>query len=235
MTAPVEAPPFSVTTTIITLAMEHPATRAVLADVHQAHKLTMSGFAHLLDRYDFFTGITGGHPDHRKALNVLFAIGGRNDGTAMIRLQSSAPPAFTNPQCSWWRDAAVTAPVTRDWKIPHTGTIRYQIRGNPITRINGSRRAITNPDKQVQWWTEQAAKAGLQLHGDPDVDQPLTLAAPSKDTRNDPNKAAFTLKTLRYTGTATIVDTDAYQHAITTGIGRGLAYGAGLLMTTTAG
>lgn len=234
MTAPVEAPPFSVTTTIITLAMDHPATRAILADVHQAHKLTMSGFAHLLDRYDFFTGITGGHPDHRKALNILYALGGRPNGTAMIRLQSSVPPAFTNPECAWWSDAAVTTPETVDWNIPSTGTIRYQIRGNPITRINGHRRAITNPDKQVQWWVEQAAKAGLQLHGEPDIDQPLTLSAPSKDRRKDPNKAAFTLKTLRYNGIATITNPVAYQHAITTGVGRGLAYGAGLLMTKTA-
>ncbi|KAA1239608.1 type I-E CRISPR-associated protein Cas6/Cse3/CasE, partial [Mycobacterium simiae] len=69
-------------------------------------------------------------------------------------------------------------------------------------------------------------------HNQPIIDQPLTLQFPSKH-HTDKNKPQFTLKTLRYTGTATITDPHAYRRAITTGIGRGLPYGAGLLLTTT--
>jgi hypothetical protein len=238
MTLTTAAPPtteLSVLTTIITLDIDHPATRAILVDAHQAHRLTMSGFAHLLDTYDFFTGIAGGHPDHRRALHILYATHGRHiAGTLMIRLQSDVTPQFTNPDCDWWRDAIHPdyPPVTKPWRIPASGDIGYQIRANPITRINGKRRAITNPDKQIQWWTTQAAKAGLHLHGEPIADQPLTLEFPSKH-HHDKNKPELTLKTLRYTGTATITNPDAYRTAITHGIGRGLPYGAGLLLTAT--
>lgn len=224
----------AVLTTIITLDIDHPATRSLLIDAHYAHRLTMSGFAHLLDKYDFFTGIAGGHPDHRRTLNILYATHGRPDGTLQIRLQSDAPPRLTNTECDWWRNAVHPDHpiITKPWRIPTTGDIAYQIRANPVTTINGKRRAITNPDKQLQWWRDQAAKAGLHLRTEPIIDQPITLQFPSKH-HHDKNKPEFTLKTLRYTGTATITDPHGYRHAITHGIGRGLPYGAGLLLTTT--
>ncbi|MEB3023396.1 MULTISPECIES: type I-E CRISPR-associated protein Cas6/Cse3/CasE [Mycolicibacter] len=225
----------TVLTTMITLDLHHPAARAILTDAHRAHRLTMSGFAHLLDKYDFFTGISGGHPDHRRALNVLFAINGRRtNDTLVIRLQSDAEPRFANSDCDWWRDAIHPdyPPATKPWRIPATGDIAYQIRANPITRVNGKRRAITTPDKQAEWWITQAAKSGLHLHHDPEIDQPLTLEFPSK-RHHDKNKPELTVNTLRYTGTATITDPDTYRKAITHGIGRGLPYGAGLLLTMT--
>lgn len=221
-------------TTLITLDINHPATRTILVDAHHSHKLTMSGFAHLLDKYDFFTGIRNGHADHRRALNILYATTGRPDGTLLIRLQSDAPPQFTNPECDWWRDAIPDdyPPVTRRWKTPLTGTINYQIRAQPLTTVNGRRRAITNPDKQLHWWRQQATKAGLHLTTEPIIDQPITLTSESKHN-GDKNKNQFHLKTLRYTGTATITDPEKHHHALTTGIGRGQPYGAALLMTQT--
>ncbi len=233
MTTKTQAPPhLSALTSIITLDVDHPATRAVLIDAHQAHRLTMSGYAHLLDKYDFFTGIAGGHPDHRASLNILYALSSRPNGTVMIRLQSDAPPDFANPACHWWRDAVTTEPVTRDWTIPADGRIAYQLRGNPITRINGRRRWISDPNKQLQWWHDRAAAAGLKLDPNTLIDQPIDLRTPSKN-HHDKNKPEFILKTLRYTGTATITDPDAYRAAIIKGIGRGQAYGAGLLLTAT--
>ncbi|WP_102144375.1 type I-E CRISPR-associated protein Cas6/Cse3/CasE [Mycobacterium hubeiense] len=224
----------SVLTTIITLDVEHAATRAILTDAHQAHKLTMSGFAHLLPQYDFFTGIRGGHSDHRRALNILYATHGRPDGTLLIRLQSDAPPCFSNTECDWWRDAIHPdyPPATKHWKIPGDGQIAYQIRATPHVRVNGKLRTLTTIDKQSEWWHKQAANAGLQLHGEPAIDQPITLEFPSKH-HSDPNKPQFRLPTLRFTGTATITDPHAYRHRVTRGIGRGLPYGAGMLLTTT--
>ncbi len=225
----------TVLTTVITLDLNPPAARTILTGAHRVHRLTMSGFAHLLEEYDFFTGISGGHPDHRRALNVLYAINGRHtNDTLIIRLQSDAEPRFTNRDCGWWRDAIHPdyPPTTKPWRIPAAGDIAYQIRANPITRINGKRRAITNPDKQSQWWITQAAKAGLRLHGEPIIDQPVALEFPSKH-HQDKNKPQLTVNTLRYTGTATITDPDAYRRAVTHGIGRGLPYGAGLLLTAT--
>ncbi|KAA1248582.1 type I-E CRISPR-associated protein Cas6/Cse3/CasE, partial [Mycobacterium simiae] len=166
LTRDADAPPntLEVLTTIITLDVNHPATRSILIDAHHAHRLTMSGYAHLLERYDFFTGIKNGHPDHRRALNILYATHGRPDGALQIRLQSDVAPRLANPECDWWRHAIHPdhPPVTKPWKIPASGDIAYQIRANPTTTVQGRRRAITHPDKQLHWWVSHAAKAGLR-------------------------------------------------------------------------
>ena len=223
-------------TTLITLDVEHPVTRAVLLDAHQGHKLTMSPFAHLLESYDFYTGIRGGHREHRKDLNILWASSGRSDGTLMIRLQSDVEPRFTNADCDWWRDAMTEglAPVTRNWKVPVEGRIDYQIRLMPLTRVRGQRRTISDPGKQLAWWEQRAADAGMQLLGEPRFDQPIELKTPGKvNTTKAGEKVlgGFSMATVRVTGSAVITDPDAHAAALREGIGRGASYGVGLLLT----
>jgi hypothetical protein len=238
MSAPATAS-MEVLTTVLALDIEHPATRAAMVDGHLAHRLTMSGFAHLLERYDFFTGIGRGHPDHRRALNILFAASLRPNGTLMLRLQSDKAPDFTQNACDYWRSAIDLSvpPVTRRWKIPAAGEIRYQIRANPTVTTNGRRRAVNGVRNQTNWWTTKAEAAGLQLRDDTlIIDDPVTVQFPSKHHPGGQPAAGprWVMATQRYGGTATIVDGAAYRHAVVRGIGRGLAYGAGLLLTMPA-
>jgi hypothetical protein len=223
-------------TTIITLDVAHPATRALIADGHMAHRLTMSGFAHLLDRYDFFTGIAGGHPDHRRAFNVLYATSGRPNGTLIIRLQSGVAPDFSHKACQYWRDAIHPdhPPVTRQWSVPASGTIRYLLRANAAITRNGRRHALNHKDDQMQWWRTRARAAGLELHNDTlAIDEPITIEFASRaPNQRDPNKRPWILPTQRFSGAAIVADSGAYRRALVQGIGRGLSYGAGLLLTT---
>lgn len=233
---PVSPHPLSTSTaltTIVTLDIEHPVTRAVVADGHMAHRLTMSGFAHLLPRHDFFSGIRGGHPDHRRALNVLFATSARMDGTLVLRIQSDDAPDFTHASCDYWRSAIVDSapPVTREWPIPVGGDIRYQIRANPTVTSRGRRHAVNGSSQRMEWWMGKASAAGLRLRPEAIViDDHLTIEFPSKYARG--THAGWVIPTQRYSGAATIVDPAAYLTAVRSGIGRGLAYGAGLLLTT---
>jgi hypothetical protein len=227
-----------VLTTVVTLDAEHPAARAIVLDGHMAHRLTMSGFAHLLQKYDFFTGISGGHADHRRSLNVLFATSARPDGRLVLRIQSDKAPDFSHVACEYWRGAIDTSspPVTRQWPIPATGDIRYQIRANPSLTTNGRRRAINGTAQRVRWWTDKAAAAGLALWPETvTIDDPVTIEFPSK-YRGAPvdGRPRWMLATQRYSGAATITDPEAYRSAIQRGIGRGLSYGAGLLLTKPA-
>lgn len=226
-----------VTTTVLSLNAEHPAARAAMLDGHFAHRLTMSGFAHLLPRHDFFTGIAHGHADHRSSLNVLFAASVRPNGTLLLRIQSDRAPDFTNGACDYWRAAMApeAPPVTRDWPIPTTGDIRYQIRANPTATSNGRRRALNRVGDQIQWWTTQARRAGLELvPGTLTVDEPMTLEFASKRCADETNGTRWVIPTQRYSGRATISDPRAHREAVVRGIGRGRPYGAGLLLTMRA-
>lgn len=228
-----------VRTTVVTLDAEHPAARAIVLDGHMAHRLTMSGFAHLLQKHDFFTGISGGHADHRRSLNVLFATSARPDGALVLRIQSDRAPDFANSACEYWRGAIdpTSPPVTREWPIPATGDIRYQIRANPSVTTNGRRRAINGSTQRVNWWTGRAAAAGLTLWPETlRIDDSVTIEFPSKHRGGpvDDGPPTWVLASQRYSGAATITDPDAYRSAIQRGIGRGLPYGAGLLLTKRA-
>ena len=226
-----------VITTVLSLNIEHSATRAAMLDGHLAHRLTMSGFAHLLPQYDFFTGIAHGHADHRSSLNVLFAASVRPNGTLLLRIQSDRSPDFTIGACDYWRGAIVPSspPVTRHWSVPATGVIRYQIRANPTVTSNGRRRALNRVGEQLQWWTRQARGAGLELvPGTLAVDEPMTLEFSSKVRAQDVNAPRWIMPTHRFSGTATISDPRAHRDALVRGIGRGRPYGAGLLLTMRA-
>ncbi|MCV7133202.1 type I-E CRISPR-associated protein Cas6/Cse3/CasE [Mycobacterium hodleri] len=226
-----------VLTTVLTLDHEHPATRAMMADAHVAHRLTMSGFAHLLQQHDFFTGVAHGHADHRRSLNILFAVSVRPNDAIMVRIQSDKPPDFTQRACDSWRAAIIGAqpPVTRSWSVPVSGHIRYQIRANPTINTNGRRRAINGFSRQFDWWTTKAESAGLVLRpATLTIDEPLTLEFPSKYQASSVGGGRWVMPTQRYSGAATIVDQVAYRQAVGRGIGRGLAYGAGLLLTMRA-
>jgi CRISPR associated protein len=224
-----------VMTTVLTLNIEHPATRAAMLDGHLGHRLTMSGFAHLLQRHDFFTGIAHGHADHRSALNVLFAASVRPNGHLLLRIQSDRAPDFTNPACDYWRSAIVAPPVTRNWSVPATGDIRYQIRANPTVTSNGRRRALNRVGEQIEWWTRQARSAGLELlPGSLTVDDPMTLEFVGKHRSENGNAPRWVMPTQRYSGAASITDPQAHRDAVVRGVGRGRPYGAGLLLTMRA-
>jgi hypothetical protein len=226
-----------VLTTVLSLDLEHPATRAAMLDGHVAHRLTMSGFAHLLPQHDFFTGIAHGHADHRSSLNILFAASIRPNGVLLLRIQSDRAPDFADRACDYWRAAIdpSSPPVTRNWTVPATGDIRYQIRANPTVTSNGRRRALNSAGEQVEWWTRQARCAGLELvPGTLTIDEPTTFEFPSKHRGKDASASRWIMPTQRYSGAATITDPRAHRDAVIRGIGRGRSYGAGLLLTMRA-
>ncbi|MFR9795115.1 type I-E CRISPR-associated protein Cas6/Cse3/CasE [Streptomyces sp. MS06] len=108
--------------------------------------------------------------------------------------------------------------------------VNYRIVLNPVKRERlplqqkGRRGRIiplAGPEAD-HWWRQRAADAGLQLH----VLTPTNLA-PARARGADAPSMRHSL--VRYDGTATITDPQALTQAVLTGIGRGKAYGAGLL------
>ncbi|MGW7719193.1 type I-E CRISPR-associated protein Cas5/CasD [Streptomyces chartreusis] len=120
--------------------------------------------------------------------------------------------------------------------------VRYRITANPSTRYTIKKDAdpffpIAKPrhkdvpldgDDALAWWQRKATRAGLDLHS-----AALTPMARSQHPitreRTDRPPDVFRYALTRFDGEATITDPDHLRHAVLTGIGRGKAYGAGLL------
>ncbi|MFE3328854.1 type I-E CRISPR-associated protein Cas6/Cse3/CasE [Streptomyces sp. NPDC059176] len=118
---------------------------------------------------------------------------------------------------------ALTPGLPVRYRITAAPTI-YRPTGAPPDPITGRRprgkiTSLQGQDAQT-WWQGRAAKAGLHLTG------PIeTLHRPFPS----PDRPAPFYKLTQFDGTATITDPNLLTTALREGIGKGKAYGAGLL------
>ncbi|MFI8323820.1 type I-E CRISPR-associated protein Cas6/Cse3/CasE [Streptomyces sp. NPDC085529] len=94
-----------------------------------------------------------------------------------------------------------------------------------VARNAAKRRGITLPatsDNINAWWTRTAEANGLRL--ELVIDSPLPRINATRSSGR-----AVTLGATAFDGIATITDPDAVRAAVTNGIGKGQAYGLGLL------
>ncbi|MFF8367073.1 type I-E CRISPR-associated protein Cas6/Cse3/CasE [Rhodococcus erythropolis] len=115
-----------------------------------------------------------------------------------------------------------------------TGTrIHFRCTANPVRKPGATTRALYNLPAVVplhgahadEWWLRQADTAGLKilsLHS-----QPLDTATGVRGRNGDQQHIRHART--RFDGTAAVIDPDQLRTKITEGIGRGKAYGCGLL------
>jgi CRISPR system Cascade subunit CasE len=120
--------------------------------------------------------------------------------------------------------------------------VHYRCTASPVRKPGATTRALYNLPTVVplngaaadEWWQRQADQAGLKpltLHSHPvdavrDHQQPPThTGTNTRAGRGNPIRH----HRVRFDGTATIIDPDQLRAAIHNGIGRGKAYGCGLL------
>jgi CRISPR system Cascade subunit CasE len=201
--------------TKLTLNPSHRDVRADLRDAHRMHRRIMTML-----------------PDHvgdtaRADLNVLWRIEnpGGGDTAPCVYVQASTPLDTSRSPRGY-----LTTHTTRDLApllavIAERGTVRYQVTVNTSTRNGRTKRTIAVPGEQLMaWWERKAATAGLHING------ALTdIGAPYVITGNKPDSQPIKHVGARIVGIATITDTDAITNAIVNGIGRGRAYGLGLI------
>ncbi|MGP4001373.1 type I-E CRISPR-associated protein Cas6/Cse3/CasE [Streptomyces sp. 8N706] len=164
----------------------------------------------------------------RKNTGLLYRLDETDESSTLI-VQSRTPLDATRLPTEYGRiDVKDLAPMFG--ALRKGLAVRYRIVLNPVKRERlpldrknqrGRIVPLDGPDAD-QWWSRRAADAGLQLH---------TLLPTSLTPVRPRTKAAPPMRhsLLRYDGTATVTDTDALTEAVLTGIGRGKAYGAGLL------
>ncbi|WP_329612658.1 type I-E CRISPR-associated protein Cas6/Cse3/CasE [Streptomyces brevispora] len=113
-------------------------------------------------------------------------------------------------------------------------TVRYRCVASPVRKPGATTRALYHLPPVValtgtaadDWWLRQADRSGLKPlthHA-----QPLDTARGERRPDGAPAQRVTHART-QFDGTAAIIDTDLLKAAVLNGIGRGKAYGCGLL------
>lgn len=207
----------------LTRITPHPASRDARRDLGDAvhlHRRLMS----------LFPDEAG--PDPRAALGVLHRTDDSPTGPCIIMQSTHQPDLSRLPQ-------TYATAITRDLG-PLLAALRpginvhFRCVASPVRKPGATTRSLYNLPAVVpltgahadEWWMRQADTAGLKvltLHS-----QPLDSAT---GVRGKPGTGQQRIRhaRTRFDGTATVIDPDQLRTKLTDGIGRGKAYGCGLL------
>ncbi|MFD8958523.1 type I-E CRISPR-associated protein Cas6/Cse3/CasE [Streptomyces anulatus] len=113
-------------------------------------------------------------------------------------------------------------------------TIRYRCAASPVRKPGATTRALCNLPPVValtgtaadEWWLRQADNSGIKplTHHSHPLD---TFRGQRRPTGTPPQRIRHSRT--QFDGTAAIIDTDLLRTAVLNGVGRGKAYGCGLL------
>jgi hypothetical protein len=120
--------------------------------------------------------------------------------------------------------------TTRSTAVPVRGDHPFLLTGNPTTADRGYRKPLTGWDDCVAWLQRKGALHGFTIPST--VAGDLAVRIPSSRTEKFPHsgKAPVTLRVVEFAGILTITEPDLFAAAAREGIGRGRAYGCGMLI-----
>ncbi|MEU6284804.1 type I-E CRISPR-associated protein Cas6/Cse3/CasE [Streptomyces sp. NPDC047028] len=175
----------------------------------------------------------------RTHFGVLFRVEDTPRGCHLL-VQSNEPPAPDRLPAGY--GTLTTRPLDTLLDALKPGlTLHYRCTASPVRKPGATTRAHYNLPAAVplngpaadEWWQRQADKAGLKLltlHSQP-VDAARDRQTPDGTAPADRTKNSNRIHhhRVRFDGTATIINPDVLRTAVHSGIGRGKAYGCGLL------
>lgn len=203
--------------------------RRLLASPQAMHGAVLAGFAGLSDSDDG---------------RVLWRLDNYGPHRVLLYVASPDKPDFTHvvEQAGW--------PTTEAWETRSYDTLldslrigqhwQFRLTANPVR--SGRREGWTDTKplghvtvrQQETWLTDRAAKLGFRIlpsrAGVSDEEGVPDLAVVDRAVRRFDRKGSrVTLATATYQGGLEVTDVDALRRALTCGVGRGKAYGCGLL------
>ncbi|GLW56799.1 type I-E CRISPR-associated protein Cas6/Cse3/CasE [Kitasatospora phosalacinea] len=204
------------TLTRIRLNPHHKMVRADLADPVRLHR-TLMRLA----------------PDHlgtspRREAGLLFRLDRDSEPVLLVQMAGHPQLAALPPGYGTAHHHTLTAMLHA---LTQGTPVRYRITANPTTykpspipaegrRPRGTLTALTGT-AATAWWHRHSTQAGLDIL--------TTTATPQPGPRHNPDDPRPFHPLTRFDGTARITDPDLLRTAVTSGIGRAKAYGAGLL------
>ena len=212
--------------------------RRALGDCHVLHTTLMRAFPTL-----------PGEPNPRAAVGLLYRVEpSREAARVCILAQSVTEPVWSRLPA--WCAEDETKPVVALYdRIAAGQTLTFRLRANPTkstgTRPEGGgrltnpyRKALTDPEKQIEWLVRAGGRGGFEpvfvQVARRATDGTITGAVDVPDIRIVPEPAVLgsgkrTLGSVRFEGRLAVRDADQFRRTLAEGVGRGKAYGFGLL------
>lgn len=185
------------------------AGRTALADVGQLHRSVMAGFdPHLGDR-------------PREAAGVLFRLE-VGDARQRVLVQSSVP--FDPSRLAGGFTLTGQRQLQMSWRAGDR--IRYRMTANTTKKVRLDRKkrhvqAVVGDDV-VAWWLPRLSRAGVRSDSAPFIQ-------PTWARGRGTGGSQLTFCGHQIDGTGVVESAEQLREAVTNGIGRGRAYGFGLL------
>ncbi len=204
-------------TSLLTFDSYAPGTRAAMADAEKMHRTVMGGFTHLL---------TPSTTRARSRLNILYTTRTTTHGTVDVIVQAPHRPRWDGVDgvVSQWRN-----PLT----VPQQGEqCLFRLVANIVTGTSatgGGHRPITDRQGQEGWLDRHASHGGFAVDN-VRFDGSTTLVSPDKDRTTGRGTGRFAMTLTTIYGRLTVTDPDVFATTLVAGVGRGRAYGAGLLL-----
>lgn len=216
--------------------------RRALGDCHILHTTLMRAFPTL-----------PGEPNPRAAVGLLYRVEPSREARVCILAQSVTEPDWSRLPA--WCAEDETKPVATLYDRITAGQIlTFRLRANPTKYtgkrpedgghlINVHREALTDPLKQIEWLVHAGGRGGFEpvfVHvARRATDGTITGAVDVPDVRIVPEPAVQgsgkrTLGSVRFEGRLTVRDANQFRHTLADGVGRGKAYGFGLLSVAPA-
>lgn len=150
------------------------------------------------------------------------------DGNPIILVQSSNPPNLERFTEKDWA-VSIEGPVRMQGllgAIRAGDRLRFRLRGNPTKKIRGKNFALTSQAEKIEWLQKKA-----QVHG---FDLETLQISQSGLIRGYKRDSEMFFNSTLFDGTLTVRDAAEFEKTILGGIGRGKAFGFGLLSITRA-
>ncbi len=211
--------------------------RRALGDCHLLHTILMRAFPTL-----------PGEPNPRAAVGLLYRVEPPREARVRILAQSVTEPDWSRlpPWCAEDETKPVVALYDR---IAAGQTLTFRLRANPTKSTgdrpeggghlaNVHREALTDPVKQIEWLVRAGGRGGFEpisvriARRATDgavidtVDVPDVRIVPEPAVRGNGRR---TLGSVRFEGRLIVRDADQFRRTLADGVGRGKAYGFGLL------
>lgn len=201
--------------TTLTQLILNPRNRNVardLANAQDMHRTVMS----------MLPGDLGDSP--RAITSTLYRVEQKSAQTMLLIQSENAPNVAALPE-GYANSNACTTLDGLISRLHQNDLVRYSIMINPSKRDNATRRTVplTGYDDVHAWWKRKALTHGLSIDGHPTSISPVPAISGARNGTRIRHQAA------RIEGTATVADLPELTVALTAGVGRGKAYGLGLL------
>ncbi len=210
--------------------------RRALGDCHLLHTTLMRAFPTL-----------PGEPNPRAAVGLLYRVEPSREARICILAQSVTEPDWS--RLPMWCVEDETKPVAAFYdRIEPGKTLTFRLRANPTKiagdrpegghLVNAHRKVLRDPVSQVEWLIRAGGRGGFEpisvrvarraVDGAviDTVDVPDVRIVPEPAVRGDGGR---TLGSVRFEGRLIVRDADQFRRTLADGVGRGKAYGFGLL------